>query len=79
MSLGERIYKYLAIFSLFACVLIPFKAFFSSPADYPRNFELYRTWFNTATLIWFFTAPVWLIPQLFQRGPDPSELKGKTE
>jgi len=70
MSWGEKLYKSFAILSLIACILVPLKAFFSSPADYQANFELYKTWFNAATLIWFFTAPVWLIPALFRRESD---------
>ena len=51
-----------SIISLFACILIPFLSFFNVV-----SFETYLRWFNIASLFWFLSAPIWLIPNLFKK------------
>jgi len=77
MSLGYKVYRFLAILSLFICVAAPLRMFFGLPThNYQRDFEIYRSWLNGATLMWFLTAPVWLIPKLFH---PKSEKPGSEE
>lgn len=50
----------LAILSLLVCLLSGILAFMGA-----LEFEKYKMFFNLASLVWFLSAPFWLVPQLF--------------
>ncbi len=59
---------FFAILALIICIVAPLRVFLGMPTeDYDRNFEIYLTWFNWATLLWFISAPVWMVPEIFQK------------
>ncbi len=58
----------IAVIALLICIWAPFRVFFGLPTDdYQRNFEIYLTWFNWATLLWFISAPIWMVPEIFRK------------
>jgi len=56
-----------AILALLICIIDPLWVFLSKPEDYAANFERYKTIFNWATLLWFVSSPLWMVPELFQK------------
>ena len=65
-----------AILAMVGCIVAPIRVFLGGPTqDYQQNFEIYRTWFNWATLIWFISAPLWIVPELFGLKKDQTRSK----
>ena len=68
MSPARKVAAVVAVLALAICLVAPVRVFLGQPTDdYARNFAIYKTWFNWATLLWFVSAPVWMVPEIFRR------------
>lgn len=67
MSTPRIVAAVLAIIALLVCLIAPLSVLFSDPANYEENFRDYLTMFNWATILWFISAPFWLVPEIFQK------------
>ena len=57
-----------AILAIIICLAAPIRVLLGGPTeDYQSNFEIYMAWFNWATLLWFVSAPIWMVPEMFRR------------
>lgn len=65
-----------ALLALAICVIAPLRVLLGSPSgDYAQDFEVFKQWFNGATILWFIAAPYWMAPDLFTKRTstkDPS-------
>lgn len=59
-----------AIIALLICIIAPLCVFMGDPANYEQNFATYKTVFGWNTLLWFISAPFWLVPEVFQKEED---------
>jgi hypothetical protein len=50
----------LALVALAVCAGVPIAAYMDK-----ISFAQYLRWFNLASLLWFLTAPLWIVPGLF--------------
>lgn len=65
----RKIAAALAVLALLICIAAPVRLFLGEPTgDYDNDFEIFRSWFNAASLLWFLSAPFWLIPDLLGKG-----------
>jgi hypothetical protein len=55
-----RACQVLALVALAVCVAVPIAAYVGK-----FSFAQYVRWFNLASLLWFLTAPLWIVPRLF--------------
>lgn len=56
----------LATIAILICIASPLRVFFGSPTGvYEQDFATFKTIFNWATLLWFLSAPYWMVPELF--------------
>ncbi len=68
-SLTRKIAASLAVLALLLCLAAPIRLFLGEPTgDHDTDFAIFRTWFNIASLLWFLSAPFWLIPDLLGKG-----------
>ena len=57
-----------ALGALAVCLAAPLRVLLGEPAGvYADDFNTYVGWFNGATIVWFVSAPLWLIPELLGR------------
>lgn len=55
-----RLCQVLALVALAVCVVVPIMAYVGK-----ISFAQYIRWFNIASLLWFLTSPLWIVPRLF--------------
>ncbi len=73
MNQTRLIAALLAIVALLICVAAPLYVFLMGMENYEANFAGYKVWFNWATLLWFISAPFWMIPEFFQKQKEDEE------
>ncbi len=55
-----KLCQVLALVALVVCIAVPIAAYAGK-----FSFGEYVRWFNLASLVWFLTAPLWIVPRLF--------------
>jgi len=55
-----KLCQILALLALAVCISVPIVAYLGK-----FSFAQYLRWFNLASLLWFLTAPFWIVPRLF--------------
>ena len=55
-----KVCQVLALLALAVCVSVPIVVCVGK-----LSFSEYLRWFNLASLLWFLTAPLWIVPRLF--------------
>ncbi|HOJ59636.1 MAG TPA: hypothetical protein PK878_05070 [bacterium] len=74
MTTGRIICAVIAILALLVCLGSSLRVFWGSPTgDYQQDFSIFKTWFTWGTVVWFLSAPYWLIPDFFKSDTGKDE------
>ena len=67
-----KLCQFLALAALVVCAGAPIAAYAGK-----ISFAQYLRWFNFASLLWFLTAPLWIVPHLFGKKWEEARRRAK--